>query len=102
MKFGRDESYEHIYELSVNGDKGDKIVRSEIMAAFDFDIKSLTWCEFCKGGSIEISNALCIINAENSLEYPHSLMGDEICLFAWIDGGYKRVSNIVYKEDIRQ
>ena len=40
--------------------------------------------------------------AEKSLEYPYSVRGDEICLYAWVDGGYKRVSNIIYKEDISQ
>lgn len=97
VDFGREESYEHIFEISA---ADDKIVRSEKLAAFE--IKNLTWCEFYKGGSIQIENALCGINAEKSLEYPYSMMGDEICLFAWVDGGYKRVSNIIYREDISQ
>ncbi|MGN1106269.1 MAG: hypothetical protein ACI4RH_06425 [Huintestinicola sp.] len=97
VDFGRDKSYEHFFEISVSGDK---IVRSENLSAYEID--NLTWCEFYKGGSIQIENALCGINAENSLEYPYSMMGDEICLYAWVDGGYKRVSNIIYKEDISQ
>lgn len=97
VDFGREKSIEHFFEISISGDK---IVRSENMSAYEID--NLTWCEFYKGGSIQIENALCGINAEKSLEYPYSMMGDEICLFAWVDGGYKRVSNIIYKEDISQ
>lgn len=97
VDFGREKSIEHFFEISVSGDK---IIRSENLSAYEID--NLTWCEFYNGGSIQIENALCGINAENSLEYPYSVMGDEICLFAWVDGGYKRVSNIIYKEDISQ
>lgn len=97
VDFGRDKSYEHFFEISVSGDK---IIRSENLSTYEID--NLTWCEFHKGGSIDMSNALCGINAENSLEYPYSMIGDEISLFAWVDGGYKRVSNIIYKEDISQ
>ena len=97
VDFGRDESIGHFFDISVNGDK---IVRSENMSAYEID--NLMWCEFHKGDSTEIKNALCGINADNSLEYPHTLKGDEICLFAWVDGEYKRVSNIIYKEDISQ
>ena len=97
VDFGREKSIEHFFEISVSGDK---IVRSENLSAYEID--NLTWCEFKKGCSTQIENALCGINAENSLEYPYSVMGDEICLFAWVDGGYKRVSNIIYKEDISQ
>lgn len=97
VDFGRDESIGHFFDISVNGDK---IVRSENMSAYEID--NLMWCEFHKGDSTQIKNALCGINADNSLEYPHTLKGDEICLFAWVDGEYKRVSNIIYKEDISQ
>lgn len=97
VNFVRDECYEHFFEISVSGDK---VVRSENLSAYEID--NLMWCEFYKGGSTQIENALCGINAEKSLEYPYSVRGDEICLFAWVDGGYKRVSNIIYKEDIRQ
>ena len=97
VDFGRDESIGHFFDISVNGDK---IVRSENMSAYEID--NLMWCEFHKCDSTEIKNALCGINADNSLEYPHTLKGDEICLFAWVDGEYKRVSNIIYKEDISQ
>ena len=97
VDFGRNESIGHFFDISVNGDK---IVRSENMSAYEID--NLMWCEFHKGDSTEIKNALCGINADNSLEYPHTLKGDEICLFAWVDGEYKRVSNIIYKEDISQ
>ena len=97
VDFGREESYEHFFEISADGDK---IIRSENLSTYEID--NLTWCEFYNGGSIQIENSLCGINAEKSLEYPYSMMGDEICLFAWVDGGYKRVSNIIYKEDISQ
>lgn len=97
VEFGRDESYEHIFQISANGDK---IVRSDKMAAFELD--NLTWCEFRKNESDDISNALCIISAEKSLEYPYLIKGDEICLFACMDGGYKKVSNIIYKEETSQ
>ncbi len=97
VEFGRDESYEHIFEISVNGDK---VVRSDKLAAFE--LENLTWCEFRKGESADISNALCSIGAEKSLEYPYALRENEICLYAWVDGGYKRVSNMIYKEDISQ
>jgi hypothetical protein len=97
VDFGREESIGHFFEISVNGDK---IVRSENMSAYEID--NLMWCEFHKGDSTQIKNALCGINADNSFEYSHTLKGDEICLFAWVDGEYKRVSNIIYKEDISQ
>lgn len=97
VDFDREESNEHFFEISVSGDK---IVRSENLSAYEID--NLTWCEFHKGGSFEYKNALCGINAEKSLEYPGFMMGDEICLYAWVDGGYKRVSNIIYREDISQ
>ena len=97
VEFGRDESYEHIFEISVNGDK---VVRSDKLAAFE--LENLTWCEFRKGESVDISNALCSIGAEKSLEYPYALRENEICLYAWVDGGYKRVSNMIYREEMIQ
>lgn len=97
MDFGRKESYFHIYEIFICGDR---IFRSEKNSAVEID--NLQWCGFKSGESGDITNALFGINADKGNEYPHDLTGfDEICLYAWADGGYKRVSNIIYKEDIK-
>ena len=96
--FSRQESYAHLFELSVeNG----KIIRSEKLGAIK--LRNLTWCGFSYGQNDDIKNSLFGINAENSIEFPYeSISYDEICLFAVADGKYRRVSNIIYKEDISQ
>ncbi len=96
--FSRQESYAHLFELSVeNG----KIIRSEKLGAIK--LRNLTWCGFLYGQSDDIKNSLFGINAENIIEFPYeSISYDEICLFAVADGKYRRVSNIIYKEDISQ
>lgn len=97
VDFGKSESYSRLYELSVcSGD----ILRTEKTG--EIEIKNLQWCGFEIGQSSDISNSLFGINAENSNIFPYSaaLEYDEICLFAVADGKYRRVSNIIYKEDI--
>lgn len=95
VNFCGEKIYEHMFEISV-GDE--KVIRTENLSALQY--KNLTWCGFDKGGSVSIEFALCGINAENSAEYPYSIPEyDEFCLYAWVDGGYKRVSNIIFKEE---
>lgn len=90
------ESYEHIYGLSVIDGK---ITYTRNTDSFELD--NLTWCGFHEGESGDIHNSLFGIGADKSSEYPYSLDNfDEICLYAICDGGYRRVSNIIYKEEL--
>ncbi|MGN1090395.1 MAG: hypothetical protein ACI4Q6_08345 [Huintestinicola sp.] len=97
VSYSKSESYEHIYELSViNG----KITYTKISDSFEMD--NLTWCGFHGGESGDIHNSLFGIGADKSSEYPYSTGNfDEICLYAVCDGGYRRVSNIIYKEELQ-
>ncbi|MGN0667058.1 MAG: hypothetical protein ACI4KF_11110 [Huintestinicola sp.] len=97
VNYSKSESYEHIYELSViNG----KITYTKISDSFEMD--NLTWCGFHVGESGDIHNSLFGIGADKSSEYPYSMGNfDEICLYAVCDGGYRRVSNIIYKEELQ-
>lgn len=95
--YGKAESYEHIYELSVSDGKITYRKNSD-----SFEMDNLTWCGFRSGESGDIHNALFGIGADKSSEYPYSTGNfDEICLYAVCDGGYRRVSNIIYKEELQ-
>lgn len=95
VDFSGENIYEHMFEISISDNK---VIRTENISALEY--KNLTWCGFHKGASFDIENALCGINADNSAEYPYPIPAyDEFCLYAWVDGGYKRVSNIIFKEE---
>ncbi len=98
VDFGKEDSYSHLYELTF---QDGEIIRSEKLGAIE--LKNLTWCGFRSGESGNISNSLFGIGADKTMAYPYNLQNfDEICLYAVADGDYRRVSNIIYKEDINQ
>lgn len=94
VNFSRNESYEHFFTISVNDDK----MVYEKNA--DVKIDNLTWSGFKKKQDYDIHNSLFGINAENGNSLDTGYMNcDDICLYGVIDGQYRRLSNILTKED---
>lgn len=97
VDFNRAHSYENMFVIS---EENGVITRSEPQGSIE--VENIQWCGFKKGQSGNVKNALCGINAANSLEYPYTMNYDEFCLYGWADGGYKRVSNIIYGKEPSQ
>lgn len=96
--YSKSESYEHMFELTVSDGE---IIRSENLSSMECG--NLMWCGFRAGESGDVNNSRCGINAKNDLYYPYPpLLYDELCLYGFVNGGYKRVSNIIYREDMEQ
>lgn len=82
------EGYSYLYTLTYeNG----TITRND---RGDNEIDGLCWCGFKTRGSDDITGAVYMVNAENKTDFDYH-HAPEICLYAWIDGGYKRVSNVI-------
>lgn len=59
---------------------------------------NLSWCGFKTGERGDIRNSLFSVNAvgdKAELDISFGDMCHEICLFAWVDGGYTQVSNVI-------
>ncbi|MBQ8569170.1 MAG: hypothetical protein IJ446_08130 [Oscillospiraceae bacterium] len=98
VDFDRTGSYEHLFELTV---EDGKIIRSEKQG--NMEIRNLTWCGFESGQHYDMKNSLFGINAEELTVYPYNTVQfDEICLYAVADGQYRRVSNIIYTDEIHK
>lgn len=82
----------YTYMFTITFD-GEKIIRSESESEEMPD--DLTWYGFRKGQGGDLENALFGINAENDTELDCADICDEVCLYAWIGGEYKPVSNTV-------
>lgn len=94
VNFSRNESYEHFFTISVDDDQ---IVYEKNA---DVKIDNLTWSGFKKKQDYDIHNSLFGINAENGNSLDTGYMNcDDICLYGVIDGQYRRLSNILTKED---
>lgn len=97
VDFGKDESYEHFFTISIDDDK---IIYEKNI---DIDIKNLTWSGFKKNQNYDIHNSLFGINADgekNSLDADYiGTLCSEVCLYGTVDGQYRRLSNILTKED---
>lgn len=93
VDFGKAESYEHYFTLSMDGDN----IVYERNVSSDLKIKNLTWSGFKKNQSYDIHNSLFGINAENDncLDSGMFVTCKEICLYGITDGQYRRISNII-------
>ncbi len=96
VDFGRNESYEHFFTISMNDN------RITYEKNIDVNIENLTWSGFHENQNYDIHNSLFGINAEGEenyldVSYMDNLC-DEICLYGIIDGKYRRLSNIIVKK----
>ncbi|MDE6781033.1 MAG: hypothetical protein K2J40_06200, partial [Ruminococcus sp.] len=92
VDFGKEESYEHYFTLSIDGDN----IVYERNVNSDVEIKNLTWSGFKKNRSYDIHNSLFGINAENDNSFDRGFVTcNEICLYGVVDGQYRRISNII-------
>ncbi len=93
VDFGKDESYEHFFTISIDDDK---IIYEKNI---DIDIKNLTWSGFKKNQNYDIHNSLFGINADGekkSLDADYiGTLCSEVCLYGTVDGQYRRLSNVL-------
>ncbi|MCM1524612.1 MAG: hypothetical protein NC120_09165 [Ruminococcus sp.] len=84
------EGYSYLYTLTYEDGIVTRSSREE-------EARSLCLCGFRDGECRDITKAEFMINAENSTAF--DCYAPEICLYAWIDGKYERVSNIIRREE---
>lgn len=87
------EGYTYLYKIFVDDDT----ISYEYMGSGE-EPDNLSWCGFKSGERGDIRNSLFSINAAGDRACLDVGFGDlcsEICLFAWIDGGYTQVSNVI-------
>lgn len=93
VEFDRSESYEHFFNISYSGDW---IIYEKNIEA---DLEELQWSGFRKNESNDIHNGLFGIGVSEERPYLDAdyarLRCDEVCLYAIVDGQYRRVSNIL-------
>ncbi len=92
------EGYTYLYNIYIEDD----------MIVYSFEGSgtepgNLSWCGFRSGESGDIHNSLFMFGTSGDRAAPEldtaKALCNEVCLYAWVDGGYKAVSNTLYVND---
>lgn len=98
VDFSKDESYGHFFTISISDDK---IIYEKNI---DIEVENLQWSGFKKNQSYDVKNSLFGISADGdrkSLDSDYiGTLCSEVCLYGVVDGQYRRISNILTKENI--
>lgn len=87
------EGYTYLYRIYIEND----MISYEYLGSGS-EPDNLSWCGFKTGERGDIRNSLFSVNAAGDkagLDISFGNLCNEVCLFAWIDGGYTQVSNVI-------
>lgn len=97
VNYTHEESFTHIFDISVSDNK---IILKQNA---DVHIRNLSLHWFACGESDDIENSQLSSGISNDVEHIETSYFDkysEICLYAFVDGEYHRISNVITEKDI--
>ena len=100
VDFNRNTAYEHFFTISISGDK---IVYEKNV---DMKFNNIQWSGFKKDMHNKIENSLfgiAISEERPTLDADYiGLLCEEVCIYGTMDGKYRRLSNILDKNDLNE